>query len=163
MKNFINKNKMKKGFMMVEVIIATSIMLIIVMATMSVVTKVISISYRSLHLAQASYLLDEGGEAIRIIRDNSWSNISSSSVDVDYYLVFVGNTWTLSTTPVQTDLFTRTVNISPVNRDVSLGSIVQNGGNLDIGTKLVKIDVSWQESGQTISKSLSFYISDLFS
>jgi Tfp pilus assembly protein PilV len=162
MKNFIKKNKIKKGFMMVEVIIATAIMLILVMATMSVVAKVISVSNRSLHFTQSAYLLDEGGEAIRIIRDNSWSNISSASTNTDYYLVFLDNTWTLSTTPVQIDLFTRTVNIFPVNRDTSLGYIVPSGGVLDVGTKLVKINVFWQESGQTISKSLSFYVSDIF-
>ncbi len=97
MKNFFKKNSFEKvkGFMMVEVIIASSIMLIVTIATMTVVQKGISISHQSLHATQASFLLEEGGEAVRTIRDSDWSNISSLSTSTVYYPVFShSTTWT---------------------------------------------------------------------
>jgi len=78
---------------MVEVLIASSIMLIITMTTMMVVQKGISISHQSLHATQASFLLEEGGEAVRMIRDNAWSNISGLSTSLTYYLT-LSMTWT---------------------------------------------------------------------
>ena len=165
MKNFFKKNSFEKvkGFMMVEVIIASSIMLIVTIATMTVVQKGISISHQSLHATQASFLLEEGGEAVRTIRDSDWSNISNLSTSTNYYPTFGSNTWTLSTTPNQIDSFTRTVIIKAVNRDATTGDIVTSGGVLDVGTKLIVVNVSWQEGGQTITKNLSFYISNIFS
>ena len=158
----IKKEKLR-GFMMVEIMIATSIMLIITIATMSVVQKGILISHQSLHSVQASFLLEEGGEAVRIFRDSAWSNISNLSLGTNYYPTFSGNTWTLSATPNNIDNFTRTVTLGSVNRDASTGDIVSSGGILDSGTKLITVNVSWQENGQTISKKLLFYIFDIFS
>jgi Tfp pilus assembly protein PilV len=162
MKNFAKKLKMKRGFMMVEILVATSIMVIIVLATMTVVQKGLSVSHQSLHVTQASFLLEEGANAVRISRDNAWSNISNLSTSTTYYPTFTGGTWILSTTPNQVDAFTRTVTISAVNRDAGTGDIVSSGGTLDPGTKLVTVNVSWLESGQTVSKNLSFYISNIF-
>lgn len=157
----INKNI--SGFMMVEILIATSIMLVIVLASMSVVQKGIVVSEQSLGTTQASYLLEEGGEVVRILRDNAWTNISNLSIGTTYYPTYSSNAWTMSTTPNQIDNFTRTVVVSSVNRDANTGAIVSNGGTLDTGTKLITVNVSWQENGKNMSKSLSFYISDIFS
>ena len=71
-------------------------------------------------------------------------------------------TWGLSTTLSKVDSFLRTVTISNVNRDSTTGDIVSSGGALDTGTKLITVNVSWQESGETITKSLPFYISNIF-
>ncbi len=170
MKNFLkNQNKAcpakhlrSGGFMMVEILIAVSIMVVIVLATMAVVQKGISISRQSLHNAQASFLLEEGGESVRILRDNAWSNISNLSLSTNYYPTFSGGTWTLTTTPNQVGSFTRTVQVFVVNRDATTGDIVSGGGVLDLGTKLITVNVSWSEAGQTVSKNLSFYISNIF-
>ena len=160
MKKNILKNK---GFMMVEIVIATSIIAILIISMMSVVQRGISIFRQSLHTIQASYLLEEGAEAVRILRDNEWSNISSLSVqeDQNYYPTYLNNTWTLSTTPNQIGDFTRTVTVSSVNRDPSTGDI-SSGGALDDGTKLIDVTVSWTEGGENKSKTLSFYISNIF-
>ena len=163
MKILNKKDKNISGFMMVEILIATSIMLVVVLASMSVVQKGIAISYQSLHSTEAAYLLEEGGEAVRILRDGAWTNISNLSIGTTYYPTYAGSTWTMSTTPNQIDNFTRTVVVSAVNRDSGSGDIVSSGGTPDTGTKLITVTVSWQESGRSMSKSLSFYISDIFS
>ncbi len=147
---------------MVEIIIAVSIMLVVSIATLSVVQKGLKISGQSLHSTQAAFLLEEGGEIVRILRDGAWSNLSGLSLSTNYYPTFSGSTWTLSQTPNQVDSFTRTVTFSRVARDVSTGDIVSSGGVTDDGTLLVNVVVSWQEGEQNLSKNLSFYISNIF-
>jgi len=159
MKNF---KKISGGFMIVEVIVAISIIVVSVLAAMSVTQKSIFVSRQALHVKEASFLLEEGAESVRIIRDNSWNNISALNVGTDYYLIFLGQTWTLSSTPSSVGIFTRKVNILNVNRNVSTDDIA-NLGTYDPGTKLTTITVSWVDGGETLSKTLSFYIMDIFS
>lgn len=147
--------------MMVEVIVAISIIVVSVLAAMTVTQKSISVSRQALHTSQASFLLEEGAEVARILRDNAWSNISSLSSGTNYYPVFSG-TWTLSTTSSTVGIFTRTITVTSVNRDNTTADIATTGTN-DPGTKLITVTVSWNESGQTMSKTLSFYIMDIFS
>ena len=152
MKNIIKKRggftqtpKLVSGFMMVEVLIVASIMTLVVIAALSVAQKSILVSRQAVHTSQASFLLEEGAENVRILRDNGWNNISS-----------------YSDTPHTVGIFTRTVNIANVNRDNATGKILSSGTN-DVGTKLITITVSWNEAGKTLSKTLSFYIMDIFS
>ena len=163
MKTFLKKNNPARGFMMIEILIAVSIIVILIFTTMIVVQKGISISRQSLHGTQASFLLEEGGESVRILRDNAWTNISNLSLSTTYYPTFTGGTWTLTTTPNKVDSFTRTITVSTVKRDATTGDIVSSSGVLDAGTKLITVNVSWQEEGQTMSKNLSFYLSNIFS
>ncbi|MFA6177807.1 MAG: hypothetical protein WC694_02860 [Candidatus Paceibacterota bacterium] len=134
----------KKGFMVVEVLIAASIITVSVLAAMTVAQKSIFVSRQALHVTQASFLLEEGAENARIARDNAWSNVASIN------------------SSEQIGIFTRTVVASNTNRDNTTKDIVSVGGVLDPGTKLITVTVFWQEGGQTITKSLQFFISDIF-
>ena len=147
---------------MIEVVIVASIITVSVLAAMSVTQKAIYVSRQALHISEASFLLEEGAEIVRIFRDNSWESISSLDVKTNYYPSFVDNVWTLSAIPSTLGIFTRTINIADVNRDVSTEDIASSGAN-DDGTKLVTITVSWMEGGTTVNKTLSFYIMDIFS
>lgn len=163
-KGFIHQNFMKKisgGFMIVEIIVAVAIIVLSVLAAMTVTQKSISVSRQALHVSQATFLLEEGAEVVRVLRDNAWSNISSLSVGTNYYPTF-SSSWTLSTSPSTVDIFTRTVTIANVNRDATSGDIITSGVD-DPGTKLITVTISWAESGQAMSKTLSFYIMDIFS
>lgn len=147
---------------MVEVLVVVSIATASILAVMNVAQKSIFISRQTLHATQASYLLEEGAEAIRIIRDNGWSNISGLNSATTYYPVFSGGTWILSTTSSQVGIFTRQINITNVNRDNTTNDISVAGTN-DSGTKLITVTVSWPEGTSTLTKILSFYILDIFS
>lgn len=159
----MKKNIKNKGFMTVEILVAVSIITVSILAAMAVAQKSVYVSRQAFHTAQAGFLLEEGAEAMRIIRDNNWTNISSLTVGADYYLVFSGGTWILSAIPNTVDIFTRAVSVSNVNRDDTTKDIVSSGGTLDDGTKLITVTVSWQEGGVTITKTLQFYIMDIFS
>lgn len=153
----------QKGFMIVEILVAASIIAMSVLASSSVAQKSINVSRQAFHSAQAAFLLEEGAEAMRIYRDNAWSNISGMTVATDYYPLFSGGTWTFSTTPTTIDRFTRKVVVSNVNRDSTTQDIVTSGGVLDSGTKLVTVTVSWLQGNITVTKTLSFYLADIFS
>src|SRR3989338_11649775 len=95
MKKFKIKNS-SRGFMMIEVVVASSIIAVAVLATMAVAEKSIRVSVQGVHTAEASFLLEEGAEAVRILRDNGWSNISALSPATAYYPLFSDGTWRLS-------------------------------------------------------------------
>lgn len=146
---------------MIEVIIASTIITLSMIAATAVAQKSMYVSRQATHTTQASFLLEEGAEVVRIMRDNNWTNISGLTVGTSYYAAFSAGAWSFSTTPSTIGDFTRTVQIANVNRDNTTKDISVSGTN-DIGTKLVTVTVTWKEGGTTISKTLSFYILDIF-
>lgn len=159
----MQKKSKNYGFMMVEVLVAASIITVAILAAMGVAQKSVYVARQAFHLSQAAFLLEEGAEAVRIVRDNAWSNISGLTVGANYYPTFVGGTWTLSASTNTVGIFTRRVTFANVNRDNTTKDIVTSGGTLDTGTKLVTVTVSWGEGGTTVTKTLQFYIMDIFS
>lgn len=162
--NFLLK-KNNKGFLVVEILVGLSIIALIVLAFSNLAQKSISLSNRSLNTLKATFLLEEAGEITKMYRDEAWSNVSSLSLDTDYYLDFdsVNEQYYFSTTPSKIDnFFTRIIRFESVNRDSSTDDIAQVG-DLDSNTLLVDISISWQEKSEIITKNLSFYISDIFS
>jgi len=172
MKKFFYKNNKKisrgDGFTLIEVLIACFIISMTTLALMSAASKGIELSIRALRQAQASMIAEEGVEAVKVIRDADWNVISSLSLNTNYYLSFNtgSNTWSLQTTPSTNpttpidDRFTRTVVFSAVYRDSN--DDIAASGTLDSGTKRVTVNTSWQSQGETISKSITFYISNIF-
>ncbi len=168
-KNTIKKNK---GSLTVEVLIVASIMATSFLAITTVAQKSIQVSRQSLHILQASFLLEEGAEAVRSVRDDLWTNISSLLTTTTYYLNFntTSSKWGLSTTANTSGIFTREVTIAPVYRDNTSYNILASQCNptttcfLDSETKLIKITASWPEGGNPlpIKKEVSFYLAKIF-
>ncbi|MEK7564166.1 MAG: hypothetical protein AAB510_01180 [Patescibacteria group bacterium] len=160
---FNSKLKISKqrGSMMVEILVVAAILVATTIVALEVAHKSIYVARQSLHQSQAAFLLEEGVEATRIVRDNAWSQISGLSLSTNYYLSFSGGTWVLSVTPSTIGIFTRTVVFSSAYRDGSQN--LASSGTLDAQTKLITVTVSWLEGTQVLSKNLKFYITDLFS
>jgi prepilin-type N-terminal cleavage/methylation domain-containing protein len=167
MKILRNRNRAShtRGFSLIEVLIACAIIASLSLGLFTASQKAIQLSDQSLKLAEANMLLEEGAEAIKTIRDANWTNISSLTLETNYYLSYSTstNTWSLGTTvPAAIDgVFTRKMVFSAVNRDIN-DDIVSSGGTLDTRTKKVTISVSYGESYATITKTLIFYIADIF-
>jgi len=174
MKKFFYKNNKKisrgDGFTLIEVLIACFIISMTTLALMSAASKGIELSIRALRQAQASMIAEEGVEAVKVIRDADWNVISSLSLNTNYYLSFNtgSNTWSLQTTPSINpttpidDRFTRTIVFSAVYRDDNDDIVPSSLETPDPGTKRVTVNTSWQSQGETISKSITFYISNIF-
>ncbi|MCX6755747.1 MAG: type II secretion system protein [Candidatus Nomurabacteria bacterium] len=158
-KNYI---KYIQGFSLIEVLIATSVLGVLAVILMSSTNKGIILSNQALDEVQASFLLEEGSEAVKSLRDTNWTNISGVTDNTNYYLAFnnTTNVWSLSATPSKVDSFTRVIVFSPVYRDSN--DDIASSGTLDAGTKKVTVTTSWTSNGNTISKSVPFYISNIF-
>jgi len=148
--------------MMVEMLVAFSIITVSVLFASAVAQKSLYVSRQAVHSAQAAFLLEEGAEAVRTLRADAWSNISTLSENTDYYPVFAGGTWTLAASPAMVGIFTRVVRIAPVLRDDSSKNIAASGTE-DPDSKLVTVEVSWIEGGTTLTKTLQFYLMNIFS
>lgn len=168
-----NKKKLMSGFTLIEVLIACAIISICMFALMMTVQKGIQLSSVALKKSQASFLLEEGAEAVKSIRNNNWTTISNLNLSPTQYHLFFNNSlsyWVLdtsttslagSTTTYPIGIFDRTVTIFPVERD-SNDDIVESGGTVDPQTKKVTIEVIWNSYNGINSRSLSFYITDIF-
>lgn len=150
----------KQGFSLVEVVVSAAIMLVCVLALLTIHNLYLKNALDNTYSAKAAYLAEEGLEAMRYLRDDSWSgNISSLSDNFPYGVSLVGGVWkTGSTTAV--DVFDRTITLGPVYRDVS-GDIVSAGGSLASTTRLVTSSVSWSNRGATSTITLSTYLTNL--
>lgn len=157
----------QKGFSLIEVVIASAI----IAAVLSGLTWVSQTSFRmvsdSTLEARAYFLLEEGVEAVRVLRDQSWSsNLAPATSRITFYPVFTGGNWTLSTTdPGLIDgVFSRRVIFSDVYRKTADDDIVDitapDSKALDPGTKKMTLRVSW--GPVTKEKSLSTYITNVF-
>ncbi len=166
--NNFKKNKFRqtstKGFSLVEVLVACAIISVSTFALISSAQKGILLSNQALRQTQASLLTEEGAEAVKSIRDTSWSTISALSLNTNYYLSYNNSTnvWSLGTSPTSLidSVFTRTVVISAVNRDAT--DNIASAGTLDSRTKKITINISWPESNGTKTKTLSYYLADIF-
>lgn len=147
---------------MVEVVIAAAIILVAVVTLLGVHNLYLKVALSSGNAAKAAYLAEEGIEAVRYLRDSSWSaNIASLSLGVPYGVVFSGGNWATTTTNIYVENFQRTLVFSSVSRDSS-GDIVSSGGTLDPDTLLLVSSVSWPSSGATTTQSISTYLTNLY-
>ena len=162
---------------MIEAVVAISIITIFIYGAMSLAQKSVRASRLSLHSTQATFLAEQAAEAVRILRDNSWTNnIANFTPGVVYHPYFNGTTWVLQTNQ---NLFPSSSigSANLVNFDVAIDfetvkRVTGTPGTDDITTiansyadpksKLVKINVAWQEFGVTQNKELQFYIMDIF-
>lgn len=129
---------MQKGQFLIELLLTIALVSIIFPALLTgfVSTRNNRAVKNQRQLATA--YLNEGQEAIRVIRANGWSNLSVGT----YHPIISGSTWLLTSGSELIDgNFTRSIVVENVNRDNN-GNISQNG-TLDPSTKLVTITVSW--------------------
>ena len=147
---------------MLEIVVGVSILTASFLGVLTVFNNLVKSSRSMIHLYQSAFLLEEGVEAGRILRDQSWTNLGGWSSGTAYHLVWTGSAWSTSTTPTLLDgLYERKITETNVSRDNISQDIVTSGGTLDPGTKLVTVTVAWLESGATTTKSLSTYLTNI--
>lgn len=156
------KQKKQSGFFLIEVVIASALVGGILISILGLVQNTVEVSKRSLERTQAGYLLEEGSEAVKTIRDGVWTNISNLSNDTVYYLSWSGTGWSLSTTPsIIDDQFTRTIVFSAVSRDTNDDIVSSDGSYDDTRTRKATVTVTWTPQSGVRSETLTFYIADI--
>ncbi len=160
--NFIIYKNKKIGFGVIEAIVAISIISVFAIIIISVNSFYLNMAIKSRNSISASFILEEGVEAIKSMRDHSWqNNIENLNTSTDYYLLFDNNLWSSVESVQMEGIFERKFQIFDVYRDAN-GDIVSSGGSLDPGTKLVLVSVSWQDKYGENSKSVKTYITKIF-
>jgi Tfp pilus assembly protein PilV len=128
----------KKGFSAIEVLLASSIFIIIVSAFVGAIIYGNQSQKTAGQYNNAVLLAGEAFEAVRNIRDSGYANLPST--DGVYYLSSSGNQWSLVSTPEPPiNGFTRSVNVTTI----------------DPNTKEIVVNIDFAPSPQR-TKTLSF-------
>lgn len=155
------KTHKTKGSVAIEVLIGSVIISLALISSVLLMGKAMNITRQIMYEAKAAFLLEEGVESVKSIRDTDWSDISSLVESQVYYISWNNGSYQLSTTPSVIGDFTKTVVFESVYRD-SEDDIVSSGGTIDDGTRFVTVNVSWQNGESVLNKEISFYISNIF-
>jgi len=162
-KGIIFEIKTTKGVSLIEAVFGISLVSIFIFSVMLASQLSQKIAGESVRNMQASFLLEEGFDVVKILRNTSWnSNIGNLTAGTSYYLNYNGTNWTTSVNNVYVDgIFERKLILNNVYRDAN--DDIASSGTLDAGTKKATISVSWfGRSGATTTKSSIFYLTDLF-
>ena len=111
---------------------------------------------------QGDYLLEEGIEVVKLLRDAGYvNNIAKLSTTTPTYLAWNGTNWATSTSNVFIDgRFERKIAIGEVMRDANQD--ISETGTLDPSTRLVTVSVAWNAKGATTTKTIQTYITNIF-
>ena len=161
----INKFKkdLQNGLSVIEIIVGSAILLTVITSITTLLIFYVSLEYKTSLKTSAAILLEEGSEAVQIMRDSNWTeNIASLSNNVDYFLYWNGIEYKATTTPsLINEKFYRTITLSNIER-AGDDSIVQNGfGTIDDKTKKVTIKITNQQDNEILLES-DMLIHDVF-
>lgn len=156
------KLKISAGFSLVEVVVAVSVAILSILAAWNVYNLFIKLSFSNPSLFQASFLAEEGIEAVKFMRDGGWTaNISTVPASSPRTFVFNGSSWSLASAPSLIDgKYDRRVVFEDVYRDMA-GNIAA-AGSLDQNTKKVTVTVSWSKDSATSTRQITTYVSNIF-
>jgi len=134
------KQRNKKGFSVVEIIIAAAVLAVFISGLVSAYVSFGRQIRTSGHKQQAAVLAEEAIEAVRNIRDSAFSNLT----DGTYGLATTTNQWQFSGSSDITGIFTRATTISTVSSN----------------QKQITSTVSWQDYGNSRTVSESAYLTN---
>jgi type II secretory pathway pseudopilin PulG len=156
-----------KGIGLVEIVVAVAILGTALGSIIITFSFYLTAALKNTEVIKATYLTEEGMEAVRILRDDDWdTNIAPVALNTDRYLTYATSTktWAISTSPAGNYVdgkYMRTVRFSSVSRNASQ-DIITVGGTVDPDTKYVEVTVSWLEGQATSTRSIAGYLTNLF-
>ncbi len=160
----MKKGFYKKGFSLIEVIVASSIIAVSVISILAVYTTFLRNTFDNTASLQASYLAEEGIEAAKSMRDFGWNqNINPLTVGTNYYPYFNtgANKWQATSSSSTIDAtFTRTFKVDNAYRDASDNLVTS--GTLDSNSRLLTVNVTWVQGTSTKTKTLQTYLTNLY-
>lgn len=146
-----------------EVIVAAAIISLALFALINVLQKTLWVADLSVKNIQAAFLLEEGMEALRSLRDSGWSaKIAPLPTSTPYYFYFNASGWQATTTNVYIDgVFERSFLLANVFRDAN--DNIAASGALDPNTRKITVSVSWKtKTNATTTRQTSTYLTNLF-
>jgi len=168
MEHFFKKTivNFKQGIGLIEIVVGVGIISISLIG----IVVAFALHFRAANVntekIQEQYLLEEGVEALRYLRNVSWnSNIAPLSTSTTYHLPFIGTTWEATTTATTTlETFTLTFVFSDVFRrtvdDDIVASTSPDTKYLDTNIKHVTMSVLNMTRNE--ETSVETYLANLF-
>jgi len=142
------------GQSLVEVLLALALFVIVVAGTSILLSRYLETQQRAQTLDRVRIIAEESAEAVTSIALNDWTAL----LDGTYGLSSLTGHWTFAADPnVLDNTFTRSLEISPVNRDENC-AIVESGGTPDPDTKRLDVTVSWQQLGSVMQQTAFQYL-----
>lgn len=156
---FRKKLNTSRGFGLVEILIAVSFVGLALAGLITLTNLTFKISQQAKNNLIAANLSAEALEAVRAIKEESWSTINNLTIGSPYHPQKSGSPlkWSLAAGNENLNGFTRQVVVENVRRD-SQFNIVSSGGTLDSDTKKITASVSWYYKGQSYNTTLSVYL-----
>lgn len=157
-----NSYRIKNGFGLVEMIIGAAILSVSLLS----ISRFFQATNRASSLTKSSiqgdYLLEEGVEAVKLLRDAGYeNNILKISTTTPHYFLWNGTNWATTTVDMFIDgKFERKFTLADVKRDVN--SDIATTGTYDPDIKLVTVSVSWRDPVGTTTRSIQTYITNIF-
>ncbi|MBI2122461.1 MAG: hypothetical protein HYT98_05110 [Candidatus Sungbacteria bacterium] len=148
MKKGINKNV---GFGLIEVVIVTSIIMVSLFGFLQAGISAVRLLRVQKENLELTLLAGEAAEAMRAIRDESWTNnVAPLAASTPYYPILENGKWKLASSPsgLINGKYSRYIYINDVYRD-ALDKIAASGGTLDANTK--KITAVATSTSKTVS------------
>lgn len=155
-----------RGFSLVEVIIGASLITLSLVGLVGTYSFYLKVGLKNTDTLQSSFILQEGVEAVTLMRDDAWSNLSSLTPGSWYYIAWSGSTWVSTTTEQILDSsFTRTFKLDDVYRldagkDITATSS-PGAKTLDADTKKLTVRVT-ASSTPALDKQIITYLTNLF-
>jgi len=153
---FLKNERIKNnsGFSIVEVLISVAIVVSVVVFVVISLQFYIHFSTLNSQNIVAATILEEGGEAILYMRDKSWDeNISSLSLDTEYYIDWGGDDYLSTTTPnVIKDSFYLIAVFDEIERDGN--DSINESGSLDNSTRKVSVTAEMVTGEVSISSEM---------
>ncbi len=152
----------QKGASVIEVVVGLAIFMIGIFALVKTYNYYLQFALIHKYDVQAALLAEEGIEAVKILRDQSFAgNITPLNSGTTYSIAFVNSFWQSTTTRKYVDgIFDRTFTLSDVYRNAT--DDISSSGTLDPGTKKLTVSVAYRGVSGITTKSISTYLTNLF-
>ncbi len=157
-----NNFKKNNGFGILEIVIGAGIILILLFGIGDISKMFLKVGKESIKNTKAAFLLEEGVEAVKTLRDGGYaSQILTLPPSTEYYLSFDNAMWKATSSNIYIDgVFERKFILENVLRNGS--DDISSSGALDPNTKKFTVFVSWQSKNGTTTKKISGIITNIF-
>ena len=155
-----------RGISLVEAVIGTALVLFALTGLTTAYAFYLKAGLKNTDALKSVFLLQEGVEAVTLMRDSAWSTLSGLATGTPYYLYWNNSTWVATTAVATIDtVFTRTITLDSVYRKTSGSDIVSvtapDAKSLDTNARKLTVTVSWGSASTTQSRQVLTYLTNL--
>lgn len=157
----MSAHQKNKGASLLEVVIGAALVLIVLVGAFSAFNLFVTAGVKNAGAVAATYLLEEGMEALVSMRDRGWTiNVASLPVNQTHYLEWKNGNYVATSSREVIGNFERSFKLLPVYRDGA--SKIAETGTLDANMRKITVTVIQNTATGTTTRSLSAYLGNIY-